>query len=251
MEMRYLKPRSGTFYCFSPPVMIATFFIEMVLAVHTLVRYKLSAVTRLAAGILLCLGVFQLAEYNICEGAFGLDGLAWARVGFVAITLLPPMGLHLATKLAKNKQTALVAGSYTMAAAFAGYFMFVSHGLSGPACMGNYVIFQIAQGAGGLYTLYYYGLLAVAVSYAWYQSTVLRPAHKAHALRALAIGYLAFMIPTTAANIVSPETIRAIPSIMCGFAVVLAIVLAGEVLPQYHKVETLTRFVRGRFSFGR
>lgn len=231
--------------------MIATFFIEMVLAIHTLVRYKLSAVTRLAAGILLCLGVFQLAEYNICEGAFGLDSLAWARVGFVAITLLPPMGLHLATKLAKNKQTALIAGSYTMAAAFAGYFMFVGHGLSGPACMGNYVIFQIAQGAGGLYTLYYYGLLAVAVIYAWYRSKALRPAHKAHALRALAVGYVAFIVPTTAANIVSPETIGAIPSIMCGFAVVLAIVLAGEVLPQYHKVETLARFVRERFSFGR
>lgn len=231
--------------------MIATFFIEMVLAVHTLVRYKLSAITRLAAGILVCLGIFQLAEYNICEGAFGLNSLTWARAGFVAITLLPPMGVHLATKLAKNSQPALVAGSYALGAAFAGYFMFVGHGISGPACIGNYVIFQIAHGAGGLYSLYYYALLATTVSYAWYQSTIITAAHKARALKALAIGYLAFMVPTTAANLASPETMRAIPSVMCGFAIVLAIVLAGEVLPQYYKSETFARFVRERLSFGR
>jgi len=251
MKMHYVKPRSGTFYCFSPPVMIATFFIEIALAVHTFMRYKLNDITRLAAGILVCLAVFQLAEYNICEGAFGLNSLTWARLGFVSITLLPPLGIHLATKLAKNKQTALVTGSYAVGAAFAGYFMFVGHGISGPACMGNYVIFQIAQGAGGLYSLYYYALLATTVSYAWYQSTIMRAAHKARALRALAIGYLAFMIPTTAATIASPDTLRAIPSVMCGFAIVLAIVLAGEVLPQYYKSETFSRFVREHLSFGR
>jgi len=251
MEMRYIKPRSGTFYCFSPPVMIATFFIEIALAIHTFVRYKLNEITRLAAGVLVCLAVFQLAEYNICEGAFGLNSLTWAQLGFVSITLLPPMGIHLATKLAHNKQTALVAASYGVGAAFAGYFMFISHGISGPACMGNYVIFQIAHGAGGLYSLYYYALLATTVSYAWYQSTVLRAAHKARALKSLAIGYLAFMVPTTVANMANPETLRAIPSVMCGFAIVLAIILAGEVLPQYFKAESFSRFVREHLSFGR
>ena len=251
MEMRYLQRQTGTFYCFSPPIMIATFLIEIMLAIHTLVYYKLSAVTRLAAGILICLGLFQLAEYNICEGSFGFDGLAWARLGFVSITLLPPMGLHLATKLAGTKQRSLVAGSYALGAAFASYFMFVGHGLSSPACTGNYVIFEIAQGAGGLYTLYYYGLLAIAVSYAWHRSSLVTAPHKARALKALAIGYLAFMVPTTAANIMNPDTIRAIPSIMCGFAVLLAIILAGEVLPQYYKTKSITSLVRERFSFGR
>lgn len=247
--MRYLKPRAGTFYCFSPPVMIATFAIEIILAVHTLVRYTVSAVTRLAAAILICLAVFQLAEYNICEGALGLDGASWARLGFAAITLLPPMGVHLATKLANDKQPVLVAGAYATAAAFASYFMFVAHGLTGPACMGNYVIFEIAQGAGGLYTMYYYILLIVAVVYARYMAVRVKQAHKARALNALAVGYLAFMVPTTAINLLNPDTVSAIPSIMCGFAVVLALVLAGEVLPQFHKRETLVNYVRERLSF--
>lgn len=231
--------------------MIITFIAELVLAAHTLIRYKPASVTRISSTILVCLAVFQLAEFNICEGAFGLDGATWARLGYVAITLLPPMGLHLATKLAGNKQTLLVAGSYTAAAAFASYFLFVGHGITGPACLGNYVIFQIAQGAGSLYGLYYYLLLAIAVVYAWYMANKIRltQVNKAKALNALAIGYLAFMIPTTAVNLASPSTVSAIPSIMCGFAVLFALILSGEVLPRFFKHETLLDFVRKQSSF--
>ncbi len=248
-HMRYLKPRAGTFYCFSPPVMIATFAIEIILAIHTVVRYKMSAVTRLAASMLICLAVFQLAEYNICEGSLGLDSANWARLGFASITLLPPLGIHLATKLAKDKQPVLVLGAYTMAAAFISFFLFIGHGVTGPACMGNYVIFKIANGAGGLFSTYYYLLLVVAVVYAGRKAKEMKQAHKARALNALSVGYLAFMLPTTAINFVNPETVRAIPSIMCGFAVVMALFIAGEVLPQYHKRESWSELVRERLSF--
>ena len=47
------------------------------------------------------------------------------------------------------------------------------------------------------------------------------------------IGYVLFMVPTTFVNIVDPSTISGIPSIMCGFAVLLAATLAGKVLPEY------------------
>ena len=43
------------------------------------------------------------------------------------------------------------------------------------------------------------------------------------------------MVPTTLVNIVDPSTIAGIPSIMCGFAVLMAIFLSGKVLPQYHE----------------
>jgi hypothetical protein len=44
-----------------------------------------------------------------------------------------------------------------------------------------------------------------------------------------------FILPTTAANIVDPSTIAGIPSIMCGFAVILAIILTGFVIPRYYR----------------
>ena len=64
--------------------------------------------------------------------------------------------------------------------------------------------------------------------------------NRAGALRALALGYLAFIVPTTAANLINPATLAGIPSIMCGFAVLLAIILAGEVLPSYYNQPTLS-----------
>ena len=39
-------------YCFSPPVMLATLAIELVLALYTFWRYKLNAVTRIAMALL-------------------------------------------------------------------------------------------------------------------------------------------------------------------------------------------------------
>ena len=54
---------------------------------------------------------------------------------------------------------------------------------------------------------------------------------KISALNWLAAGYLSFILPTTFVNLVNPETIEGIPSIMCGFAVLLAIILIGFVAP--------------------
>ena len=52
------------------------------------------------------------------------------------------------------------------------------------------------------------------------------------ALKWLIGGYIAFILPTTIVNIINPSTIEGIPSIMCGFAVLMAIVLIGFVAPR-------------------
>jgi hypothetical protein len=62
---------------------------------------------------------------------------------------------------------------------------------------------------------------------------------KASALKFLAIGYLAFIVPTTAANLIDPTTLAGIPSIMCGFAVILALVLVLGVLPKYYQTDSI------------
>jgi len=241
--MRYLK--TNTTYCFSPPIMIATFFIEIGLAMYVSWRYTLNEVTRLAVALLTLLAIFQLAEYNVCEGSFGINSLGWARLGYVAITLLPPIGFHLATKIAGQKQRGLVAFAYTAGIAFALFFAFSGDGITSPACLGNYVIFKSAPGSVWLYTLYYYGWLVMSVVYAFTRAKAGIAKHKARALMSLALGYVAFILPTTAVNIADPSTISGIPSIMCGFAVILAIVLAGDVLPQYYRVKTLKGLVSG------
>ena len=103
------------------------------------------------------------------------------------------------------------------------------------ACLGNYVIFEIAHWAVIPYFLYYYGLLLVTVWYSLTQAKRVKARNVKTALVALALGYLAFILPTTAVNIVDPSTIAGIPSIMCGFAVILAVILTGMVVPRYYR----------------
>jgi histidine kinase-like protein len=215
--------------------MMATFIIEVVFAIYVIARYKLTPVARLAAAILVGLAIFQLAEYNVCETAWGMDSLTWARIGYVAITFLPPLGLHLATRIAGQKQPLFVGLAYAIATAFALFFLFSGQGMTGQQCLGNYVIFSIAPWSAKLYGIYYYGLLAIGVGYSWQVSRYIKSKSKKMALIALAVGYLAFIIPTTAANLIDPSTIAGIPSIMCGFAVILAIILATIVVPRAHQ----------------
>lgn len=231
--MKYLK--TDKMYCFSPPIMMATFIIEIALAVYAVWRYKLTPVTRLATLILIGLATFQLAEYNVCEGAWGVDSLTWAKIGYVAITLLPPLGVHLATKLAGQSQPLLVGAGYVTGAIFSFFFLFAGNGIESQQCLGNYVIFKTAPWTVIPYTIYYYGWLFLTVGYAWKAAKAMKTHAKRTALYALAVGYMAFIVPTTAANIVDPSTIEGIPSIMCGFAVILALALALVVLPNYFR----------------
>jgi hypothetical protein len=209
--------------------MLATFAIEITLAVYVLWRYKLDEISRLVVAILFFLAVFQLAEYMVC-GGLGADGLTWSRIGYVAITILPPLGLHLAVKLANKRLPWLLWLAYGSAAAFVAFFALAPNSITGNVCQGNYVIFDVAPGSSWLYGLYYYGWLITSVwlSWQWAKSAGKKAAR---ALSGLVVGYLAFLLPTTTVNLIEPSTLIGIPSIMCGFAVLLAITLVFWVLP--------------------
>ena len=53
----------------------------------------------------------------------------------------------------------------------------------------------------------------------------------AKGLMGVGLGLSSFIIPTLAVNIIDPTTLRAIPSILCGFAVIFAMFLVGVVAP--------------------
>jgi hypothetical protein len=102
-------------------------------------------------------------------------------------------------------------------------------------CLGNYVIFTIAHWATIPYAVYYYGLLLVTVGYALNAAKSMPNKFKREALGFLAVGYMAFILPTTAANLIDSSTLAGIPSIMCGFAVILAVILTTVVMPKYYE----------------
>lgn len=208
--------------------MLATFIVEFFMLFYVLWRYKMTALTRLAAVFLGCLGIFQLSEYMIC-GGLGMGHVGWVQLGYSAITLLPPLGLHMTAVIAKKRVVPLLAAAYATGFAYVAYFIVVGPTVITHQCAPNYAVFNMSGDGYLFYGTFYYGwlLVTIALSALWAR---MQP-KQALALRWQVASYAVFIVPTTIANLLDPATISAIPSIMCGFAVLCALILVWRVLP--------------------
>ncbi len=159
----------------------------------------------------------------------GLTNFEWARLGYGAITLLPALGIHMLTAISGKKMPELVGAAYASCAIFLGFYLFAFNSVDINVCRSNYAVFSTLKSIAVPFGVYYYGWLLIGTYMAWFWSKEL-PKHK-KALQSMAIGYMVFILPTTTVNLIDPETVHGIPSIMCGFAVLFAVVLVARVLP--------------------
>ncbi|TSC81996.1 MAG: hypothetical protein G01um101419_692, partial [Parcubacteria group bacterium Gr01-1014_19] len=51
------------------------------------------------------------------------------------------------------------------------------------------------------------------------------------------VGYLSFILPMGVIFVISPATREALASIMCGFAIIFALILALKIVPKYHSAK--------------
>ncbi len=222
------KYRAGTFYCFNPFVMAITAVAELLLAIYVLAKVPKNTSTMLGLSILLLLAVFQVAEYSICEGSI-LGSDTWSRIGFAAITLLPPLGVHLYRSLLGKKAGAIEILAYLTGALWMVVFL-SGNAVDGYQCTTNYLIFTMKPDLGGTYFAYYYAWLLYVLFGSvqqWRKGTTVN--HES--LKWLGIGYAAFIIPATFIWLLDGPAAKGLPSIMCGFAVILALILGLRVLP--------------------
>jgi len=218
--------------------MIATCVIELSFLLYTIWRYRLNTLSRLACALLFFLAIFQLAEFNVCTGSG--SAVFWSHAGYVAITALPALGIHALVAMRPKKvstKTAhqLLLAAYGSAAAFVIYFALAHNSLNGHQCLGNYVIFQVNSHATVLYGFYYYGWVIGGMLLSSYYAARTPAQRLRQALGGFAFGYAVFLIPTTTANLLDKSTLRGIPSIMCGFAVLFAVILTTYVMPRAGK----------------
>ena len=209
---------------------------ETALALYTLWRYKMSVLTRLAVIMLVCLATFQLAEYFVCTG-LGSMAAPWSRVGFVAITALPPLGLHIMHVLADKPRRRLVYGAYGTMVAYMAFFLFSPGTFTGHECTGNYVIFQFTPNVTGTYSVYYFGwlLAGIGLGFRWADELKAKGksvARQLQSVQGLILGYLVFLVPSALSMAVKPDVRRGIPSVLCGFAVLLALILTLYIMPR-------------------
>ncbi len=214
--------------------MLATFAIEIALAIYVLVRYKMTPLTRIVAATLILLATFQLAEYKVC-GSTNIG--IWPKVGFAAITLLPISGLIQVYVLAKRRFDAIIWLALTTAALVMAGFIFWPT-LTSAECSGNYAIFHTnSVVAMWLYIVYYFGWLLTGMIMVVRLSNG-APKNVKRALKMQNIGYLIFILPTAVTVALHPRAVDGTPSIMCGFAVLYALIITFGILPaiQKHKV---------------
>jgi hypothetical protein len=226
-----VKNKKPMLMCFSPPVMLATFLVEIVLLLVTVATKKLNKTTRLICATFFVLAFFQLCEYFVC-GGLGVNSVLWSRMGFVAITMLPPLGLHLMFAIANKKSKFIVPAGYLLMAGWIALFGFSENAFTNHQCVSNYVIFNLHHHVGYAYSLYYYGLLLLGILLAMRFGEKAKKKAQKEALCSMILGYAVFLVPTAVANTISPTTMAGIPSIMCGFAVLFALILFGYVLPR-------------------
>lgn len=188
---------------------------------------------RLITAILVLLAIFQLAEYYVC-GGLGVSPAGWSRLGFACITLLPPIGMHILYEIAGKKFNYITAAAYISGAVWITIFLFSEAIFRNYICSGNYVIFKLAPVYGGIFFVYYYfWLIAGIILSLKHANSVTRP--RRESLILFTLGYLALLLPVSIANNVNPETLEGLPSIMCGFAIILATILTFGVMPRVGK----------------
>lgn len=214
--------------------MLATIVIELGLLIYVTLRYKFTKVVKFVSFILFCLAMFQISEFRTCGQTLGQSGLLWSRIGYVFITFLPPLGLHLISAIKGKKPGKLIWVADVLAVAFVLIFGLAPSSINSAICGGNYVVFKLHSNLALLYGFYYFGLLfAGIVDAAMSLKDVNKNQHQA--LLWMITGYLVFLIPTGIINMIDTTTILGVPSIMCGFAIFYALILTLRVLPHATK----------------
>lgn len=230
--MKKILKNKSTLFCFTPEVMLLTFVTEMILALYTFIKYRTSKFGRAVVLTLILLATFQIAEFGICRGT---NPLIWAKIGFVAITLLPVLGLYLIYLL--DRKAHFLRLGYVFAAGFLMFFIFVPNSIQGAACGGNYVIFSGPQGLYMLWGSYYFGFLLLAV---WELLDRMLTLSKKEKVKKLffwfIIGYLSFILPLAVLYFLFESVRGGITSVMCGFAILFALILTFKIIPLYNEI---------------
>ncbi len=223
-----LKPTqtNSTLYCFNPLVTLLSGTIEFAFALFSCFRYSKTAFGRLGIFLLLLLSVFQFSEYAICSGS---TLPIWNRIGFAATTFLPALALQMTGII--TKRTFLTPIAYVSATLIAFNILSLQNAFTATYCTGTFVLFELND------TLHYFLLVYYIFFVFAAMIKLIKFLHQETngtdvALWTL-LGYLSFIIPSIAVIIVSISSRAGIPSIMCGFAVLLAFVLLFKVLPLY------------------
>jgi hypothetical protein len=231
MELfRKKKPsNSVTFFCFNPAVSFSTFVIEFIFAFYVFFKYKATLFRNLCVITLLCLGLFQLSEFMICKTPY--EDFA-VKMGYISITLLPALGIHIATLITKRWK-AFIYLAYLSAALLIITIVFVPAVAFIAACQPNYVNIGSSTIFSDLHTLYYGVFMLLGIS--MLTLSLFKKVGDSKQEKWMILSYLVFMVPSMVLSYMKLIENMAVPSIMCGLALITALIFVFIIIPRYYK----------------
>ena len=182
-------------------------------------------VLRLVAALLVVLAGYRIAEVWVCARP---EDLLRSRLAFVDVVWLPTMGLHLVSRLrqrAARWMGGAVRASYAVAAGLSAYTLLSAEGVSGTVCstvLATYHHSTLFHATFGVF--YEVGLLALIYGAATTARDSASPHTRAHATDIL-LGTLGFVLPAFITQVAWRSIDPSLPSLMCHFAIVLALFL--------------------------
>lgn len=223
---------------YSPTLAVATAGFEIIVAAWAFTLFlgrqkngrHLDRQQRWIAGttglILLLLAGYQLTEVAICANAASAGFLP--RLAFIIVTWLPALGLLLVAQMYRpaSRTRFLIAGG--MVAAACGIVAWIALDRSFATvsvCNAVYARYAHVPQRFLWYGVYYWAGLFGMVAVSAHGLLKGRAGGSSHGLAHVNLGTLGFVIPSIAVSYFVPTTRHALPSVLCHFALILAIAL--------------------------
>jgi len=208
--------------CFTPFVSISTAIIEFILATILLLYFPKTTLRNFSAILIYFLGFYQFTEFMLCISG---NPIFWARLGFVTYSFLPAIALNSALRFVKRKPhplfvyiipffVAVYAFSFPIVISATCKTVFVEVHHSGP--LFNTIIYSI-------YDLYYFGFVLAncILFYLDFKSNKNKIREEIDLTEIW--GVLLMTLPTIVFIILFPYLGIRFPSVLCGFAIFMAI----------------------------
>lgn len=211
---------------YSPGLAVATAFYEISIAFWALYGKGNRSIMRTVATILALLATYQILEVAICVDTSVAGFLP--QLAFIAVTWLPPLGLLLIAKLQLPRSTAAYKSAYFMFAAASGMVLWITFDsafVSSSVCRTLFASYTNPMPRFTVYAVFYWlGLVGMIVNSGYAMKNCHNP-HRRRLLFQVFSGTVAFVVPSIALSGYVAPAGGSMPSVMCHFALVLALFL--------------------------
>jgi hypothetical protein len=211
---------------YSPVLAMVTAAFEIAAAVWVLRGPGRRAILSTTGAILLFLAGYQIIEVAICSAAPGYGFLP--RLAFMAVSWLPPLGILLVALLLGPGARAARRFAYFMLAFAMGIVAWIAVDTSFASlsvCNAVYARYEHPMPQFLVYSGFYWlGLLGLVLLSA-YGAAHPRDPHDGQLTKQILTGSVSFLVPAMITSTFVPAAKGALPSVMCHFAVLLAVFL--------------------------